>query len=173
MDYPTDLTHTFDTSYQFSIELEWIIAELTCVILVFCVPAIPKIFSGDANYFTNRITGAWRSWTRLRRSSRSSNDDGNYIGGDSPPSWVQIHHDGGSGPESRQRGYGYGVVDEESLIIADINKHGMTALEPVAARYGYSGDSNIVKTVEIDRHIDASGTFAVSQLDLQHPWMNH
>lgn len=97
MDYPTDLTHVFDTSYQFSIELEWIIAELTCVMLVFCVPALPKMISERTVLFTSRFTDIWRSWTRLGRSSRASDSKDNDMG------WKEFSRPTGHVPGSRQR----------------------------------------------------------------------
>lgn len=181
MDYPTDLTRVFDTSYQFSVELEWIVAELTCVMLVFCVPALPKMISEHAVLFTSRITDAWRSWTRIGRASQGSDTKNNDRDWDEfsprvPPRTI------GSAPDSRQR-----VTDEELLITNDSKQ--TIAIESAAMRdryiVGLHGDpaqnyglqhveAGIVKTVEFDRHDhDISKLSADRHLELQHPWMKN
>lgn len=188
MDYPTDLTRVFDTSYQFSVELEWIVAELTCVMLVFCVPALPKMISERAVLFTSRITDVWRSWTRLGRDSRVS--DTKYI----DKNWNEFTPESpptiGSAPcpGSRQR-----VTDEELLITNDSNWKQNEALELAAMRDRYiwfqghaarsphpglhpqnNSETGIVKTVEFDRHDDRISKFSPDRnLEIQHPWMEN
>ncbi|KAK7742412.1 hypothetical protein SLS53_004558 [Cytospora paraplurivora] len=111
MDYPTSFAGVFDTPYQFSGELEWIIAEVTCVMLVFCVPALPRIISEPTIQLTARITQAWQSWTRLGRNSRAS--ESQYS---DDRKWDQVnlpHHvprANAAIPKSQQR-----VHDEENL----------------------------------------------------------
>lgn len=97
---PTDLNVVFDTSYQFSIELEWCIAEVTCVMLVFCVPALPKMISEHTVLLASRCTDAWRSGTRLGRGS--THDTRNWNHGEA---WPRAF---GGQPSSRDR-----IIDEQ------------------------------------------------------------
>lgn len=55
-----------DATYAVSKTYIWALAELTCVLIVFCMPAIPKAFSSDPkNSWVTRVVGSLRSWTRL------------------------------------------------------------------------------------------------------------
>lgn len=116
MDYPAVFTDVFDTSYQFGIELEWCIAEVTCVMLVFCVPALPKMISEHSVLLTSGITDVWRSWTRRgrgRRASKSTNSTKNWK---QEQAWPRLTSDH---PDSRER-----IIDEECLQ----TKHTRTSL---------------------------------------------
>lgn len=107
MDYPTVFTVDFDTSYQFAIELEWCIAEVTCVMLVFCVPALPKMISEHSVLLTSRFHEVWRSWTRFGRERRAPECTSSNKTWTLNQTWVRAiggHHG------SRER-----ITDEESI----------------------------------------------------------
>lgn len=60
LDYLGDATYAVSKTYI------WALAELTCVLIVFCMPAIPKVFSNDSKTpWVTRVMGSLRSWTRL------------------------------------------------------------------------------------------------------------
>ncbi|KAK5634677.1 hypothetical protein RRF57_010390 [Xylaria bambusicola] len=51
-----------DKTYQTSAVAVWAIAELTCVLLVYCVPSIPKIFKDSG--ISIRLPSSFVSWLR-------------------------------------------------------------------------------------------------------------
>lgn len=60
------LEYKGDATYGVSKTYIWALAELTCVLIVFCTPAIPKAFSSDPKIsWVTRVTGYMKSWTRL------------------------------------------------------------------------------------------------------------
>lgn len=65
MDYPKDTTKPFNTAYKYSQASLWGLSEITCIFLVFCVPALPKLFEGQTN--SSWFTASWRSWMRIPR----------------------------------------------------------------------------------------------------------
>ncbi|KAI2640767.1 hypothetical protein GGS26DRAFT_176551 [Hypomontagnella submonticulosa] len=107
LDYPDDFSKTFDTSYQFSSTLAWIVPEITCVLLVFCVPALPKALGERGRVLGSRIAASWRSWTRLSRGSRNptQSDSSNARKVVWPPTI-------GSAP-NKKRAHAYTTLDEE------------------------------------------------------------
>lgn len=177
LDYPTVFTEVFDTSYQFAIELEWCIAEVTCVILVFCVPALPKMISEHTVLLTSRFADAWHSWTRFgqgRRAPESTNSTKNWTQEQSWPRFIGGH------PDSREH-----IVDEEWLQ----TKHMQTGTVELprmtdqylefnreTARRGipqYAG-AGIVKTVDVYYHDGGALNMSENQFfQQQHPWMKH
>ncbi|KAI1126733.1 hypothetical protein F5Y10DRAFT_244220 [Nemania abortiva] len=65
--------YTGEATYGLSAVALWGLAELACVIMVYCIPAIPRIFAGST--LLSRIASSlrsWRSWTRLPRVSQAS-----------------------------------------------------------------------------------------------------
>ncbi|KAI8631911.1 hypothetical protein F5Y19DRAFT_422503 [Xylariaceae sp. FL1651] len=64
-----------DRTYQIATVSFWAIAELTCAILVFCVPSIPKIFRDSRSFIkipTSLITWFKPAAKRIESSSRST-----------------------------------------------------------------------------------------------------
>lgn len=73
LDYLGDTTKPFNMSYKYSQTLHWTLSEVTGIFLVFCVPALPKIFAESS--VISRITASWQSWMSLpqKSSSKESN----------------------------------------------------------------------------------------------------
>lgn len=69
LDYLSDITKTFNMSYNYSQTLHWTLSEVTGIFLVFCVPALPKIFADSS--VISRITASWHSWMGLPQESPS------------------------------------------------------------------------------------------------------
>lgn len=170
------LTLPFDTSYQFAIELEWLVTELTCVLLVFCVPALPKIVSEHTVLFTSRVSNVWRSWTRLGRGSQTSDSKRSNRNWDQ--AWPRTI---GSLPNLRQR-----VTDEELLksngdtlknaleLSGMRDHHNETNGHSAQVDVTQPNELGIVKTIEFDRHDDAASRVpAIHHVQQQHPWMKH
>lgn len=47
----------------------WGVGESTFAMMVFCIPAVPKIFSGKEVGFVSRISKSLKSWTRMMSGS--------------------------------------------------------------------------------------------------------
>lgn len=72
------LDYLGDATYEVSKTFIWALAELTCVLIVFCLPAIPKAFSGLKLALVGPLMASLRSWTRLRSlggTRKASKDD--------------------------------------------------------------------------------------------------
>lgn len=166
MDDSTAFTEVFDTSYQFGIELEWCIAEATCVMLVFCVPALPKMISEHIVLLTNRITDVWRSWNRLYRGRRASESTNRTKNRKQEQAWPRVT---GDDPDSQER-----IIDEEWLqtehtrtSIIELPRMSDRYLEfnRDAAPHGipqYSG-AGIVKTVDVSHHDGGAFNMSANQ----------
>lgn len=70
------LDYLGDVTYGVSKTSIWAMAENTCVLIVFCMPAIPKAFSGIDLKRVMGVLSSLSSWTRLKtlRSRRTSED---------------------------------------------------------------------------------------------------
>lgn len=73
MDYEDGTVSPVNTTYKLSQTFLWVMSEVTCTFLVFCVPALPKLFSEQG--IISRITASWRFWTPLPRRSSSERQD--------------------------------------------------------------------------------------------------
>lgn len=67
MDQITSLRKTTDWTYKFSRMMIWSFAELTCIFLVFCVPALPKLVREDR--YISYIKTTLRNWTGKKSKS--------------------------------------------------------------------------------------------------------
>lgn len=72
---------TSDTLYAIASVALWCLAEMTCMILVFCIPAIPKAFSED--HILGRVVTSLRSWTRFTRVKSISKEGPRLAGSES------------------------------------------------------------------------------------------
>jgi hypothetical protein len=66
----TKIDYTGDMSYTLSPVNIWAFAETTCVMLVFCLPALPKLFSTESAPF--RLFQSVSSWITLSGSTLAS-----------------------------------------------------------------------------------------------------
>lgn len=60
------LDYLGDATYEVSKTFIWALSELTCVLVVFCLPAIPKAFNGPKLALVGSFIASLRSLTRLR-----------------------------------------------------------------------------------------------------------
>jgi len=173
-----DKTVPFDTTYVFSQTLMWVSAECTCIFLVFCVPAMPKLFLDQG--IVSRLAASFRSWTRLSRPSspRGSPSTSSAHKASSIPGTPR------SGRSSSKRAYG--IIDDDDSQ----HKGSLTELAVMRNKYvethGGSVDGNtyshgggddeqvltgITKIVEFDRRDDAASRASADPHKRQHPWM--
>ncbi|KAK5988233.1 hypothetical protein PT974_12373 [Cladobotryum mycophilum] len=158
-----------DVAYSLSQTLMFTVSECTCVLLVFFVPAIPRIFSN--NSAPSKLFSSFRSWTR-RLSSKGSNSSVGSGGQVAFPPMI------GGKPEN----HAYGKMDEEARAIS---LDEIKVVQPPRAKLGITNGiakaSNnchqpsgnlIIMTTELEQHDDsASKTSAGSDLDHHHhPW---
>lgn len=66
----TTLDYDDDVAYSGSVLINITFGEMTGVMIVFCVPGVPKIFTQPKKL--KRIFSSFRSWTRLTGDSSSS-----------------------------------------------------------------------------------------------------
>ncbi|KAI0480928.1 hypothetical protein GGR56DRAFT_296886 [Xylariaceae sp. FL0804] len=101
--YPNNLNVTFDSSYGLAKALLWVMAEETCVLLVFCAPAVPQAWGN----LRLRPSAA----TKTKKSSSSSTRG---TGSQSKNSWALRTI--GSAPSKTPA---YRRMDEEALTTRD------------------------------------------------------
>ncbi|KAI5922875.1 hypothetical protein F4810DRAFT_671807 [Camillea tinctor] len=136
------------------------IMETTCVILIFCVPAIPKIFT-ESSYWSQFSTYLL-SWKRLTRSSRKDSLEGSsrWNGATSKPAPSKT----------------YERIDEQKHISLANLEHHVTPL-PTSQHYtsqnNYRHNENgILRVTEFSSTETSSGNPQATQLYGQHPWMD-
>lgn len=167
LDYPDrrDLSKPFDTTYLFSQTLIWIQCETTCIFLVFCVPALPKLFA--QNGIVSQIAMSLRSWTRLAPRSPSNQSE--------PRAWPPTI--GSASTKPRRMASGLSVTEDETQTHDSSIQ--LAAMPYKYHEYAKDGDKTslgpgIVRTVGFDYQDDAaSKTSTTAILDRQHPWMGH
>ncbi|KAF3061048.1 hypothetical protein GL218_02993 [Daldinia childiae] len=164
--YPRTLQETFDASYVIGKVFMWVIPEQTCVLLVFCVPAVPKAFS--ENSLASRALASWRSWSRVSLAPRGQQNTKGSGSGNSNWALRTI----GSAPSSLRA---YRKVDEEAQT-KDLNELAVMRARYTEAHSEHLGerptDASIFKTTEVNQKEDVgskvSGDFCIER---QHPWM--
>ncbi|KAH7131786.1 hypothetical protein B0J11DRAFT_520121 [Dendryphion nanum] len=167
IDYVKDASRPTDRTYKFSQTIIWAFAEITCIFLVFCVPALPKLFAERG--IISQIASSLRSWTRIRPrgtgSSSSAKESGNSswrrnISGDRPGRYRL--RDEESKPESQT----------ELSVIQDV--YVQPGMKKDRDGQGHMGEPGITKTVEFDHHHDDAAS-RTSEMPIvkkqQHPWM--
>ncbi|KAI1176832.1 hypothetical protein F4777DRAFT_544396 [Nemania sp. FL0916] len=147
--YPKTLTETYDSSYIISQLLLWVVAEQTCVLLVFCVPAIPKVFAKDS--LGGRLLRSWRSWTRLFPTNKSNHSPQGTDERDVGWSFRTI---GGTAPNGLRV---YRKMTEHPTLDSSTELRVMEATDIEDHTYGVNRgglDSGIVKTTEFNMRED-------------------
>jgi len=150
-----------DATYTVAPILLWAIPEVSCVLLVFCLPALPKAFSKQGLLF--KTLSIVRSWTRLPTPRARKSPTGT----DNKPQWPQA----AGRPDTQQ----YHEVDEDghatSLTELELLRH----QRPQRGNHPPSHESpdlSIVKTVEVEQRKDSASGATVDQwTERQHPWM--
>ncbi|KAI0138630.1 hypothetical protein F4776DRAFT_619273 [Hypoxylon sp. NC0597] len=133
-----------DMTYHYSSVALWAIAETTCGVLIFCVPAAPKAFRGlEPSSWFSRIN-LWRPINRIRRSKRKE-----------PDVWP---HSGLGSLKPRQ----YQSIDGSNSIIL---QHGLGSGRPTDQQYGIVCVTDILVTESYeDNRVDG-------QRNTRYPWL--
>jgi hypothetical protein len=135
-----------DTTYTVSPVMIWALPELACVMLVFCLPALPKAVGEQGPLF--KMTSYIRSWTRL--SSPGSRK-----------------HSG-----STQNAYEHGTGDVEAASQIELKAVEEQPPPMPIKQFRRQEDSAIVKTTEVEqRNSSASRSSAEVWVKRQHPWI--
>jgi hypothetical protein len=69
-----------------------ILAEMTCSLLVFCIPATPKAFGGNT-LMMSKLAYSFRSWTRIRRYQSSGSVHSKWDAAAQPPHYRKMEED--------------------------------------------------------------------------------
>lgn len=143
----------YDTLHDVPGVILWGVGEATFAMMVFCVPAIPRIFSGKESGLLSRINKSLRSWTLIvTGSSRTQSQTGST----SQQSWPKT---------SATKSY-HKMAGDSEIALTDVD----------IERLGGNPNERITKTTELvtsedapsERGIRAAHQHTKSQ---QHPWM--
>ncbi|OTA97789.1 hypothetical protein M434DRAFT_26525 [Hypoxylon sp. CO27-5] len=114
-----------DMTYHYSSVALWAIAETTCGVLIFCVPAAPKAFLGlEPSTWFSRLKLSSRNWSR--RSTRREQDvwpqsglvslkPRQYQSIDGSNSMILPHRPGSDRPTDQQ----YGIICTTDIIVTE------------------------------------------------------
>ncbi|KJZ73121.1 hypothetical protein HIM_07505 [Hirsutella minnesotensis 3608] len=133
-----DLSKTFMLSY----------VEMTCVLMVFIVPALPRLFTCTQGSLLSRLLASLHLWTRMSRKSESDDDQRKS----KPPSPPTI----GCRPKKIGKG-----SDEDILRSLSLDE-----IRPPAI--------SILKTTEVEQLNDSASNISTemdSNIRRQHPWI--
>ncbi|GAP93161.2 putative proteinrelated to integral membrane protein PTH11 [Rosellinia necatrix] len=168
-----DIEYHGDATYTISPLLLWAIPEVTCVLVVFCLPAIPKAFSRRGLLFNT-----WeyiRSWTRLSSQraiktppSAKTNHPWPPTIGEIPSSNVHKKMDDllrtTTTSVTEQAPMHTRPEDSRERISHDLTPSSTERSEPRQAQ--------IVRTTEVEQRKDAASSDTTDGLkERQHPWM--
>lgn len=133
--------------------------EQACIFLVFCVPALPKLFMEQG--ITTRIAQSWQSWIRLPHSLSTK-----------PSNKTLRRHDEGV-PNIPQGDAYYQAGNARDHISTELRLVGKEYISQLDGTVFSSSDLRILKTVEFDTREDAVPEALLDYgLERQHPWMN-
>lgn len=113
-----------DTTHEVTKIFLWSLAETTCVLMVLCVPSVPKAFAEPGMLF--KVASSMRSW-RLLPSAKRSRQTSARNGG--KPAWPPTI---GSAPGTRV----YRMIDEDGQAM------NLAELELMRNGNTHSGKSN-------------------------------
>lgn len=143
------LDYLGDATYEVSKTFIWALAELTCVLVVFCLPAIPKAFDGLKLASIGPFMASLRSWVRLRSlgGTRKASKDG---------------HSAWAGRQALDRN---GNLKKIKLVGGEIGATTMVRRGPGLdhAQYGSSGVFKATETQMVQQCVPEPSTS--SQLD--------
>lgn len=126
-------------------------AETTCVLLVFCIPAIPKAFKDSQKGFISRIARSVRSWARMASfgSPKNSVDDQSWLPYDQDS--LQQHS---TAPSIRGHRFEAEMKPGKTVSFEDVNLVQNVSIQP--GTYGPYGQvqypvhgSGILRTTEV------------------------
>ncbi|KAI1824651.1 hypothetical protein F4861DRAFT_504997 [Xylaria intraflava] len=154
----TAMTDYFgEATYGLSAVALFGLMEIACVTIVFCIPAIPKVFVEST--LVSRITGSMRSWTRLPRVTQSHFSRDRRT---SEESWTKKARKGQ--PDTSTWSH-----EDARIPLAQLSSVN-TSNNPVTANRNQLG--GIMKVTEFSSS-DTPPTVATepNAIKLQHPWM--
>lgn len=168
------LDYLGDTTYGVSKTALWSLAETTCVLVVFCMPALPKAFSRvDMDNVLDKLASL-RSWSRLKSlgSRRTSQDKS---GGYDWPARTT-----GSEENDELKAYPIGQGDRytvEALTLAEVK-----LVQEQRAKLGTSTGTDsiegnaILRTTEIGQEASYNTNeefdpYLIVTHERQHPWV--
>ena len=153
-----------DVTYSVSTVIMWAIGEQTSGFIVFCVPAIPKIFSNTG--VSTRVASALRSLTAVFSSgSNSSTKDGSSV-------WQQPEATIGSGAGSYHK-----IQADHQVPLQLLTNNNKTqpseSTEHLQSRTGSAPDDAIMRTTKIVSTIRDDNGHKVAEEGhrRQHPWI--
>lgn len=154
-----------DATYTVSPVLMWSLPEVTCVLLVFCLPVIPKIFTERSPLFG--IISYARSWTRL--STKGSQKPSGS--GEGRNEWSN----GAGLAGSNENGQSTSLA-ELKLIRSESRKgdaHSLGEQPPPVPKLHQPPHGTIIRTTEVEQQdCSASKSSGDNLVERQHPWMN-
>lgn len=166
-----------DATYTVSPILLWAFPEVTCVLLVFCLPSIPKSFAQQGPLF--KAVRTMRSWTRLstprtRKSSDSLRARNTWV---ATPRKLPGSH---KGQISHQ--YGQAASLTELELVRSKRANGYNGDEqafrderPLVSTHpqlGRTSNPTILRTTEFELHEDSASVISADRnVENQHPWM--
>ncbi|KAI0451921.1 hypothetical protein F5B21DRAFT_485070 [Xylaria acuta] len=167
----TRLDYDGDILYELSKTFLFAFVEVTCVILVFCVPAIPRAFSQNTILF--RAVSAVRSWTQGLMSTSQENSKRSDNGASVFPPTI------GSEPNKHiQRPCD---SEEQALSLTDLTAmrdqlagdyHSLGSTGQGSVDWGQHGENTIVVTKQVDQLAEAGSRSSVDRSigRRQHVW---
>ena len=152
-----------DGSYTMSPVFMWALTELSCVLLVFCLPAIPKAFTETET--VTRILRSARSWAILRNMAHHNNHS--TVHDTTKVRSKRSHSISASNIE-------LGHIDQDDGR-SDDRQPLQDPMPPLPTRIWKAQPANspvIMKTTDFERHVvPQSGPLRQDGLESQHPWM--
>ncbi|KAI0391386.1 hypothetical protein F5Y17DRAFT_460849 [Xylariaceae sp. FL0594] len=156
---------TDDSLYQGSAVSLWAVAEMTCAVLVFCVPSFPRAFSGDG--VATRLAATFRTWGTAASKSLLSATDHHHHHHATGKSTPQNDDDDTIGPYSR--------IDDKTIALNGLSSQRSVLVTSDCHVPGPHPQSGVLFT----KHFTAEEEFLqhpedddirVAAYQKQHPW---
>lgn len=167
-----DIEYHGDATYTISPLLLWAIPEVTCVLVVFCLPAIPKAFAQQGLLFNT-----WeyiRSWTRLSSQRAIKTPPSAKTNHPWPPTIGEIPSSNVHQRMDDLLRTTTSVTEQELMHTrsGDSQERISHDLTPSSAERSEPRQAQIVRTTEVEQRKDAASSDTTDGLkERQHPWM--
>ncbi|KAI0894280.1 hypothetical protein F4806DRAFT_472682 [Annulohypoxylon nitens] len=150
-----------DLTYSFCTVGFWTLAEMTCGVIVFCVPAAPKVAAHLDFSLKFSLSEYWKSLTSLGRTR--------YRGG-SGSSWPRTT-DNGTNSSSYHELNDHSNIRQQSLVQKESNAELPQTSKNIGASLEH-GSSTILRTTVVTSMLEEGGDMD-SSMKIQHPWIEH
>ncbi|KAI0402747.1 hypothetical protein F4802DRAFT_599709 [Xylaria palmicola] len=157
-----------DTAFTLSALSLWLIAEMTCMFLIFAGPAVPQAFARTE--WVTRLKRTLRSWSRAA-SSRQPTDGTGY-------SWSSRGNKSGGGGDPLSPRKAYRKLDEFGLFTTNVTSDGEPPYEFTTNPQGHhasGSNTGIIRTTQFtaeEEYIEDTGQRARPEQQ-QHPWVSN